>query len=198
MMFLIEQQGKRLVARAKEELDHLSGDEVDGGWEAPRAGKEELEAMIKRVRVEARKGEEYEVKKGDYDQKAGEQNGDVAMGGMDDIPKRRSAAQIRYKLTKDLNELVRRGVREMDAYDAHAKETTKVYWEALERGKRNGKFTFGQVPRGGILKTRNEEIMVDDQVRKLSTGMPVVGLPPQDQPVRTFENLGELARRGSK
>jgi len=39
--------------------------------------------------------------------------------------------------------------------------------------------------------------MMDNRVRRMRTGMPVVGLSPQAQPVRTFENLEEFARRGS-
>ena len=40
--------------------------------------------------------------------------------------------------------------------------------------------------------------MSDNQVRRRRKGMPIDGAPQQARPVRTYENLEELARRGSR
>ena len=216
MMFLIEKRGEDLVAGAREELARLEEDGVDEGegWEGNGVGREELDEMIKRIRVPRRadaKGEEYEVKEGDFAIKPAERltmgdtslpvtdDGDVQMGGMHDSPRARNATQIRLELSRDLRELVERGVREMEAYDVHAQETTKVYKDALERRKGKGKSTSVPVPGGGILKNRHDEILVDrNQVQRMSTGMPLVGMVPQAQVARSFENIEEVVRRGSK
>lgn len=202
MVFLIEQQAKNLVARAQAELDSLREAGVEEEWEAPQVRRQEMQEMMRRVRAKVRegaKGEEYEFKKGDFDkQEEAGGNADVAMGGMGDVPGRRNAARIRYEIGRDLRELVEKGVREMEVYDVHTAETMKVYKEALERVKRSGKFTSGTMPRTGILKNRNEEIMVDNQGRRMSTGIPIAGLPLQGQPIRTFENHEGFARRSSK
>jgi hypothetical protein len=57
---------------------------------------------------------------------------------------------------------------------------------------------------GGILKNRSEQSPVNhNEIRRMSTGMPVVGFSPtvtkaEGQPARQYENIEMLARRGSK
>jgi hypothetical protein len=57
---------------------------------------------------------------------------------------------------------------------------------------------------GGILKNRNEQSPINhNEIRRMSTGMPVVGFSPtvtkaEGQPARQYENIEMLARRGSK
>jgi hypothetical protein len=57
---------------------------------------------------------------------------------------------------------------------------------------------------GGILKNRNEQSPINHhEIRRMSTGMPVVGFIPtptkaEGQPARQYENIEMLARRGSK
>jgi hypothetical protein len=57
---------------------------------------------------------------------------------------------------------------------------------------------------GGILKNRNEQSPINhNEIRRMSTGMPVVGFSPiatkaEGQPTRQYENIEMLARRGSK
>ena len=159
MLFLTETQGKRLVSRAREEIGLLAegpgGD--DGDWEAPRAGTEELDDMVRRMRGGVKKaclkkeewkevkGDEFEFKRGEYDQ----EGGDVPM---DEGARRRNGAQVRYELTRELNGLIRRTVSEMEAYDEHAKKTTRPYREELDRRRKSGISTPGHGSLRGILK----------------------------------------------
>jgi hypothetical protein len=160
-------------------------------------------------------------------------DGDVKMGGTETNARPRTSRAIRKELSRALKEVVDRAVGEMEAYDRHCEETTNVYRQALNRRmsrdgglplstagtstRVSGTPGLGGLPGGilrngpsantgggGILKNRNEQSPINhNEIRRMSTGMPVVGFSPtvtkaEGQPARQYENIEMLARRGSK
>jgi hypothetical protein len=132
--------------------------------------------------------------------------------------------RIMDQLTGDIRYLIERGVQEMKAYDVHAKASRRSYEETLEGLKGTSvaatKATKGfnhfdvasptyvasplstispGSAQGGIGKANShEQSPIDPEaVRRLSTGMPVVGGVPPSSTTRTYEKLEDLLRRGS-
>jgi hypothetical protein len=191
MICMVEQRGRALKANAKKELDEMEGDYGDdsGDPEERRRLRSEIDAMFQRIKIPSRKdakSEDFEVKPGHFKPFHGNEianpaqaNGDVAMGGTEVNPKPRTARMVLESLSRDLLEIVDRAAAEMEGYDKHAEETINPYRQALDR--RIGKHvptTVAASISGGILKNRNEQSPIDmSAVRRVSTGMPIVGLP---------------------
>ena len=220
MLGLVEKRAETLAKKAREEIAALNAGPAEEdfvGESRDAETKKEIEAMLKRIRVPAKKDaqvREYEVKPGNFEFKAisagdGDEDG-VQMSGMEEslfVPERnvRTAAMITKELSWELRNLVDRAVAEMEAYDRHAEGVSLHYKQALERRTVRTGAPWNVVPGvgnggGGILKNRNEESPVDrEAIRRMSTGMPFTGLGVQGaQAVRTFENIEGVARRGSK
>lgn len=120
------------------------------------------------------------------------------MGGTETISKPRTARNLWEDLSKDLQHVVNQAVSEMEAHDKHAEKVLRGYKQALD--KRTGR-TFNPAAAsgvsGGILRNRNVQSPIDrNEVRRMSTGMPISGLPATPA-ARTYENMDEIARRGS-
>lgn len=198
------------MADAKVEIAKLRNEYGESSEEGGQVVQEaEGERMMRCVRTPMRegvKGEELEIRAGMFDARppsaengtrsgnAADGEGDVQMGNAS-FPHPRTAMQVRRQLKVSLQELVERGAREIEAYDAHAQQTTRVYKDHLDRGIRSGRFKEREKgkERAGILKKGTEE-----GVRRRSTGKPMVDMVHVESPARVFENLNELARRGSK
>lgn len=209
MLCMVEQRVKHLKAKAKEELDEIEGDYEDdsGDPEERKRVRSELDAMFERTKKlvkEGAKSEDFEVKPGDY--KFHRSNGgtnpnrDFAMGGVKTYSKQpRTARMVWEGLSKDLMEVVDRAAYEMDAYNRHAQNTLSVYEQALERrGVRHAAPPAATGVSGGILRNRHEESPIDmHAIRRMSTGMPLVGVAPTP-PTRSYEKFDEIARRGSR
>jgi hypothetical protein len=213
MIYLLERRGEALVKKAKEELAELEKRERGQHERDPERDKEmqkELRSMIERLKVPASK----DAKEGEYEVKVGDdtfqymdsrpvirEDQDVEMDGTGiTVLKPRTSRTIREDLAHELRDLVMRGVSEMEAYDAHAEETTRKYKQALERRKERNRSTAAPsgILKNGILKNKYTEITADTEgIRRTATGMPLSGSTP-GQVVRTFENIGAVARRGSK
>jgi hypothetical protein len=169
----------------------------------------EVDAMFARAKIPAKKdakSEDFEVKPGAFEPSSGNgtansapADGDVAMGGTDIIPKPKTARKVWERLTKDLQLVVNRATTEMEAYDRHSQKAINHYKQALER--RTGRsIPATAVPGvgGGILRNRNEESPIDmNAIRRMSTGMPIVGFQVA-QTTRTYEKLDDISRRDSK
>ncbi|KAE9372033.1 hypothetical protein N431DRAFT_374856 [Stipitochalara longipes BDJ] len=210
MMVMVEQRVESLKAKAREELDEIEGDYEDdsGDPEERKRVRTELDAMFDRTRMLPKKdakSEDFEVKPGGFAPYNGNglfypapTNGDVAMGGTETDPKSRTARMVWEGLSRDLQEVVDRAASEMEGYDRHAQETMVPYKQALER--RTGRHIPAPVATGiagSILRNRNEESPIDrDAIRRMSTGMPVVGVPAAP-PTRAYEKMDHIARRGS-
>jgi hypothetical protein len=144
------------VRQMEEQLARLDRDEGGGGdTRGARGGgsagdgesKKILEEMMKRLSIKARAGAQagdYEVKAGNHEfretvgKPAGD--GDVQMSGTEPNPNSNaslSRAQIRANLSRDLRELVELGIREIEAYDAHAADTAGMYNRALEKRRKS-------------------------------------------------------------
>lgn len=211
MMFMVEQRVENLRARAREELAEIEGDYEDdlGDPEERKRVRSEIDAMFQRTRMPAKEGaksEDFEVKPRDFKPYSGNgianpmpaDSGDVAMSGTGADAKPRTARMVWEGLSRDLLEVVDRAASEMVAYDRHAYQTNDVYRQSLER--RTGR----QVPTpvaagvsGGILRNRNEPSPINvNAIRRMSTGMPIVGVPPA-QPTRSYEKMDEIVKRGS-
>lgn len=208
MMSMVEQQVTALKANARKELDELDGDYEDdsGDPEERRRVRSEIDAIFRGATAPAKtdvRAEDLEIYPGDF--KVFDRNGnatraaadgDVDMTGTDSKP--RTARMVWEALGKDILDLVDKASSEIVAYDRHAQNTINLYKQALER--RTGK----QIPppiatgiNGGILRNRTEESPIDmNAFRRMSTGMPIVGLPSA-QPGRAYEKMDEIARRGS-
>lgn len=210
MMFMVEQRVETLKTKAKEEIATLEGDYEDdsGDHEERKRIKMEVNAVFQKARIPAKKdakSEDFEVKPGAF--KPSNSNGtantaptdgDVKMGGIDTPPNQRTARMVWEGLSKDLQQVVHKSATEMEAYDRHAQAVINHYKQALER--RTGKkvpTTVAAGTGGGILRNRNEESPIDmHAIRRMSTGMPIVGFQPV-QATRTYEKLDDIARRGS-
>ena len=210
MMFMVKQRVEALKANARKELDELEGDYEDdsGDPKERQRARSEVDAMFQRTKIPAKKdakSEDFEVKPGDF--KPHHSNGiaipapadgDVVMGGTEADPKPRTARMVWEGLSRDLLEVVDRAASEMEAYDRHAQETINPYRQALER--RTGRHIPTPVATsvsGGILRNRNEGSPIDmNAIRRMSTGMPIVGLPAA-APNRSHEKMDEIARRGN-
>jgi hypothetical protein len=210
MMFMVEQRVENLRARAREELAEIEGDYEDdlGDPEERKRVRVEVDAMFQRTRMPANgaRSEDFEVKGGDFKPYSGNRianpipanSGDVTMSETGADAKPRTARIVWEGLSRDLLEVVDRAASEIVAYDRHAHQTNDVYRQSLER--RTGR----QVPTpvaigvsGGILRNRNESSPIDvNAIRRMSTGMPIVGIPPA-QPTRSYEKMDEIVRRGS-
>lgn len=211
MLYLLELRAKALTNQTQAAIERL-GNEDDGISRFGNYGVEEkeAEAMMARVKTSMRKGgrgEEVEVKPGCFDSKPPgngngnrdrDSEGDIMMtnttGPREEIT---TAAQMKRKLKLDLQELPMRGAAAIEAYDAHAHQTTRHYKEYLERGIRAGRFHEREKPRGGA-SMRGRERGVGEEVRRTGTGMLVAGVQQVESPMRVFEGFEELARRGSK
>jgi hypothetical protein len=209
MMSMVEQRVKILKAKATEELAALEGDYEDdsGDHEERKRVRAEVNAMFMKAKVPAKKDakiEDFEVKPGTFKPSNG--NGianpapadeDVAMGGTDTtIPKPRTARMVWEGLSKDLQQIVSKAVSEMEGYDRHAQDVINYYRQALER-KTGKKVPTPGAAGGSILKNRNEESPIDmHAIKRMSTGMPIVGLQPT-QTTRIYEKMDDIARRGS-
>jgi hypothetical protein len=210
MMYMVKQRVEASKANARKELDELEGDyEDDSGDPKERQRvRSEIDAMFQRTKIPAKKdakSEDFEVKPGDF--KPHHSNGiatpapadgDVVMGGTEADPKPRTARMVWEGLSRDLQEVVDRAASEMEAYDRHAQETINPYRQALER--RTGRHIPTPVATGvggGILRNRNEGSPIDmNAIRRMSTGMPIVGLPAA-APDRSHEKMDEITRKGN-
>jgi hypothetical protein len=208
MVCMVEQRVKNLKARAKEELDEIEGDYEDdsGDPEERKRVRAEVDAMFERTKKpvkEGAKSEDFEVKPGDFKFYRGNggtnPNRDVAMGGVEAYSKPRTARMVWEGLSRDLLEVVDRAASEMDAYNRHAQNTLAVYEQALERrGVRHAAPPTATGVSGGILRNRHEESPIDmHAIRRMSTGMPLVGVAPAP-PTRSYEKFDDIARRGSR
>jgi hypothetical protein len=218
MLSLVQQQAEKLVANAREELDALERGSEDTlvfeeEEETPeeKAKKElvknEVANMMQRLKVRVRKdakSEDYELKPGNpiFKTPAIPKDDDIEMGGVnDEPPKRRTATVIREELSRDLRELADKSVKEMEAYDTHTLGVSNHYRQALER--RTGKSVAPPpAPTGprSILKntssTDSTPVSPMDS-RRMSAGH-IFAHAAAGQPVRTYESIGDVARRGSK
>ncbi len=210
-MFMVQQRIETLRANARAELAALEDDYEDdsGDPEERQRVRLEVDAMFARAKIPAKenaKNEDFEVKPGFFKPSNG--NGtaslaptdrDVMMGGLDSNPKPRTARKVWESLSKDLQLVVDRAATEIEAYDRHAQAVINHYRQALER--RTGRSVSAtSIPGtgGGILRNRTEESPVDmNAIRRMSTGMPIVGLQTV-QTTRTYEKFDDIARRGSK
>jgi hypothetical protein len=198
-----------LKAKAKEELAALEGDYEDdyGDPEERKRLKTEVDAMFARTKVLAKKdakSEDFEIKPGAFKPNDGNRtanpapiDGDVEMGGTASVSKPRTARMVWEGLSKDLQQVVDKAATEMEGYERHAQDVVNHYKQALER--RTGKKIPTPVATGigGILRNRNEESPIDmHAIRRMSTGMPIVGVQPV-QATRTYEKMDDIARRGS-
>jgi hypothetical protein len=209
MMSMVEQRVENLRTRAREELAGMEGDYEDdsGDPEERKRVRMELDAMFQRTKMPPKKdakSEDFEVKPGESPYRGigavypAPADGDVAMGGTGIYQKEGTARMVWEGLSRDLQDVVDRAASEMEAYDRHAQDTMVPYRQAFER--RTGR----QVPApvaigisGGILRNRNEESPIDrDAFRRMSTSMPVVGLPAAPS-TRSYEKMDDISRRGS-
>ena len=211
MMSMVEQRVESLRANARRELDELESDYEDdsGDPEERRQLRAEIKVTFQKAKIPASKdakSEDFEANPGELKPYNGNgianrvaTDGDVDMAGTEDA-KPRTAKVVWEGLSKDILDLVDKASEEIVLYDRHAQTAINVYKQALER--RNG---GRQVPApiatgngGGILRNRNEESPIDlNAIRRMSTGMPVVGVVPPSQPSRAYEKMDEIARRGS-
>jgi hypothetical protein len=175
MLRLLIARSKVLTQKARVELAGLEEGSED--WiedEGRERRKEEVkksrEEMLRRARLKAQRGaktEDYVVKPGnagfrdDVPEKTIMDVG-VEVGGV--APSSRTAAEIRAKLSTALQDLVNRGVKELEAYDNHAAQSIRMYKQALGRPSGSISAAAVQSPAvmsagslrvgGGILKTR--------------------------------------------
>ena len=218
MVGLLLARGKELTERAQERLEILdadfgSSDGSDAESESVEMRRKRIEErssraeMLRRVRVKARegaRGEEYEIKAGNLEFRdavsaPGTSNGDVWMSDIGPI----LSSDIRQELSLQLRDLVDLGVAELEAYDNHAAESTNMYKQALKRreerrGSTSTSNSQSEIATSvvGILRNGHEQTPVDmNAMRRMSTGMPVVGAPVP--PVRTTKNMKDNARRNS-
>lgn len=212
MLSLAQQHADKLVARARKELDALergSEDtlifEEEGETPEENAKKEllkkEVAETMQRLKIPARKdakSEEYELKPGSLEVKTPSApisgDGDVEMGGMNNGPsKRRTATVIREELSRNLKDLVDQSAKEMEAYDTHSLGVYNHYKQALER--RNSKTAAPlSAPKSILKRTGGDYSPVSPMDgRTISFAQPSVVQPP-----RTYESIGDVARRGSK
>ncbi len=213
-MVMVEHRIETLKANATEQLAALV-DDYDDDLEDPEERQRvrfEVEAMYARAKIPAKKdakSEDFEVIPGTFNSSIGSRagnpapvDGDVAIGGIDTYPKPQTAKKVWEGLGRDLQLVVDRAATEMEAYDRHAQEVINHYRQALERRTaRTGKSVSATVTPGigrGILKNRREESPIDmNATRRLSTGMPIVGLQAA-QLTRTYEKMDDIVRRSSK
>jgi len=209
MMFMAEQRVEYLRTGAREELAKMGDYEDDlGDAEERKRIRSELDAMFQRAKAPANKdakSEDFEVRPGEFKPPCNSNgianhppsNGDVPMGGFETDPKPRTARMVWEGLSRDLQEVVDRAASEMEAYDRHAQETIFPYKQALER-RNASRYIPPPIATGvnsGILRNRNEESPVDmNAIRRMSTGMPIVGLPAAP-PTRSYEKMDEIVRR---
>ncbi|KUJ09121.1 uncharacterized protein LY89DRAFT_788519 [Mollisia scopiformis] len=208
MMFLVKQRAERLASKAKEELSTLDSDGEED--EKDKEVKEKnIDAMFANMRVLAKKGAksaEYEVR---LDSNPPVQT-DVTMAGTElttpasplggngdvNMVSTRSSRQILGTLSAEMKILIDDNSSKMQRYDKHAKEVVNHYKQALERRnsrKGSGPAISGAAFGGGGMMASPVEM------RRLSTGMPILGsFVGGPQPVRVSETMEELARRGSK
>ena len=197
MLFLVERRSKELVEKAKKELETAEESDDDDGYGSDEGREEEMREMIRRVGVPKREASgsregNFEVKEGDFAEKWKGREGDVGMGGMEK-PKKRTATVIRAELSKELRDLIDVGATEIERYDGHARRRLRQYKEYLEKVKMKGGSMSVSAPvsAGGMGRGTD--------VRRISNGMPFVGAATTPvSPLREFENIEALARRGSK
>lgn len=189
MIYLVGVQKEKLLSDAREAMRNeeqleqtqsLDEGEDQGLLDDPQ----DVEDLLESLRVPARKdtdGKEYEYEDGDFNSPSGrasgkgvDAEGDAAMGGMSNS--KPAPATIRGELTRALQELVTRTAADMEDYDRHAENTKNYYQAALQRSaarkaseldpepssRMNATDTTGRQT-GGILKNRNEAIMVDKE-----------------------------------
>jgi len=217
MLSLVQQQAGRLVARAREELDALEkGSEDTLVFEEEETPEEkvkkdlvskEVQNMVQRLKAPVKKNaksEDYELKPGSpiFKAPAAPQDTDVEMGGMNnESPKSRTATVIREELGRNLRELVDKSVREMEAYDTHALGVSNHYKQALERrtGKAAPPPSAPTGPKSILKNTGSSDSTPVSPLdnRRMSAGQ-IFAQATAGQPVRTYESIGDVARRGSK
>lgn len=193
MLSLVQGQAESLTARAREELAFLERGSEDklvdseDGEESHELERQEIASMMERLKVPAgkdAKSEEYEIKPGDLD---------PAVKSADVVPTERTASVVRQELSRVLRELVDKSAREMEEYDKHCVTVIDHYKEMLER--RTGK--PAAPPRSILKRTGSEQSPLSPENRRASAGQSFAnaGAAP---PVRTYESIEEVARRGSK
>jgi len=211
MISRIEKRAQGLVARAQSELDYLEsrGEDGDAGEKGGREGlAREMEVMMQKVKAkhpdwsEREKGF-YEVKRGGLEVQGngegGDRDGDVEMRDVVDArPRRRTATVVKKEVSRELRELVDDGVKELEAYDGHARRTVEYYRGPLERMRRKSgaqvSFDLGSEGSGS---RANREGMGEREIRRMSTGMPSTRVVARE-PVMSPKSIEELTRRGSK
>jgi hypothetical protein len=177
MLFLIERRAENLVKKVKEELSSLQEEMLPREISAQK--RQDIQNVIRRARVEVKKDAvpgAYEIRNGTFKDSEANlsilEDQDVKMGHVEP----RTQASIRADLTYELRDLVMRGASEMEAYEAHAEETGKIYKQMLQRRKgRAGHSTFpsgpsSALPPRSILINRNGERPADrEPTRKVAT-----------------------------
>jgi hypothetical protein len=213
---------ERLILQARQELLALGykwGQE--GSSRLEREENERREELQKemdevmrvvkysRARKDA-KSEEFEyVVGGGKGRKEGSEgsrdnDGDVVMGGDEDAERERESAYgICRRVDEEVRELAERGTRELESYSAHAESVVRGYKDLLNKGKpRNGSTSAvtglqrGSVSSSGMssaIQSPMEPVREGD-VRRLSTGMPVV-VENGGKGAKTGESIEALARR---
>lgn len=120
-------------------------------------------------------------------------------------------SDIQSNLPTDLQTLINRATIQISAYDGHAKSVVGGYKAALERRRQR---EASPTPSATMSTSSADQVIANihamgkgrvgavgvmggqDDVRRLSNGMPIVGYET-GKPVRVRETMEELARRGS-
>lgn len=190
MLFLIERRADDLVKKAKRDLAELEDADHPCQTRAPR-NNEDIRNTIRRIRTTAKTGAPpgaYEIKDDtfkDPDPSLLSSTGqDVEMGTS--APRSREA--IRADLTHELRDLAMRGASEMEQYEAHAEETTKMYKQSLERRKKSKPSASSpEVPPAPPKTAPPKGILVNKSER-----------PPDREIVKKKATFGDVVRRESR
>lgn len=218
--FLVQKAEAELAA-----LGEASDDNDEDEPEESEKSREEMIRRVRVKMKESSKAENYELKSSSMDSFSRTNEDVETLGTGANV--RRTRHRIRVSLSNKLRDLVEAGVLILEAYDTDAASSAKMYKQALERRKERfgsissaagavpspadagaggstsaGGFGSGRINGGGggfgsgILRNGQEQSPLDlVAIRRMSTGMPVARSPVQ--PVRTFESVEDVVRRGS-
>jgi hypothetical protein len=206
MIFIFEGYAEDLTAAAKKEVSETvgyTGSQYDDPHGKERR-KEAVDAMFQRTKAPARL---YKV-----NLLSGDMNGigfrdgsnattdaainDVEMGGKTtdldtNMSKPKTAGDIYRKLNKDLQDLVGKGVRQLEMYENHSRKVTEFYQQALDRRTGGVPASIRRKATGGALDT-SVSINTDEYVRRSPRGMHLAGKRVQRASV--YEGVDDLAR----